>query len=292
MQTDGRSPQARVNGKFCGNQGNTRAVSRELPFRNPLLPGVRLMRYFVPDIKLLPKIGEPSPISVSKEQLGGVPFGLPRERWPKCRECGKSQSLLAQFEHHPFRIDLGRGGRMLYVFECAHDPGMCATWEPFSGANACIVVEPDAFTGEPTAVPGDTPPVHRGVVIAGWVSREDTLSQSDANAFLNEQAFLELAPEKWRQATYSTRLGGVPCWLQSADEAPRPDWLFIGQLDNTYSFLTAPAAGHDWISIDKERFEGRTHYAQGPNFGDGGIAYLFTRHNEVSPEVCMLWQCL
>jgi hypothetical protein len=49
------------------------------------------------------------------DQFGGLPWGLAPELWPKCSECGKSQSLLAQLIHDPTRLDLGRDGRVLHA---------------------------------------------------------------------------------------------------------------------------------------------------------------------------------
>ena len=71
----------------------------------------------------------------------------------------------------------------------------------------------------------------------------------------------------------------------------RTDWQFAGQLDSTHSFLRPPKLRHAWISEDCERFEGRTHFGEGPNFGDGGIAYLFLRQAAGMPRGCLLWQC-
>jgi hypothetical protein len=264
------------------------------------------VRYFVPDIRvpsaatnqspksgLLNRIfGRIKPVlpeSRTMERLGGVPWGLDAGRWPKCSECGKSQSLLAQLEHHQDRLDLGREGRVLFVFQCAHDPGMCATWEAFSGANACFVVEPEQLEPTPTAVPADAPPADREVHIAGWIGRDDGVPPDRAGAFLAEQSFLELPEDVLANVTWSTRLGGVPRWMQSADEAPRPDWRFIGQLDGIYSFLSPPKPCPSWVSADRENWEGRTHVARGPNFG-GGLAYLFLKDEGGRPEGCMFWQ--
>src|SRR4051812_31638522 len=113
------------------------------------------MKYFVPDIRLIdvPVADEPPPPgwigrllgkraepvatvrspegARAPERLGGVPWGLPARLWPRCSQCGKSLSLLAQFDHHSERLDLGRPGRRLFVFHCAHKPGSCGTGEAF-----------------------------------------------------------------------------------------------------------------------------------------------------------------
>jgi hypothetical protein len=112
-----------------------------------------------------------------------------------------------------------------------------------------------------------------------------------ASHFFCWEKLSQLPEEVIDRATWSTRLGGVPCWIQSPDEAPKDSWRFIGQLDSTYSFLFAPTIRVDGITEDAEHYEGRSHYCLGPNFGDGGIAYLFIRNVAATPEGWFFWQC-
>jgi hypothetical protein len=168
---------------------------------------------------------------------------------------------------------------------------MCATWEATSGANSCLVVEPEELGQGETPLPGDNPQIENCVVINAWIEGDDGITPENAARYFTEADYLQLTDEMIRQATMSTRLGSVPTWIQSADEAPRPDWDFLGQLDSTYSFYRPPASELSWISSDPECWEGRTHVAQGPNFGDGGIAYLFARRGEQLPQVILFWQC-
>ena len=238
------------------------------------------MQNFIPVLQLAE---ESSPQVAPRDKLGGLPWGLRPEMWPLCRECGKSQSLLAQFVHDAVRLDLGRPGRMLNVFQCNHDPGMCSTWEGGSGANACFVVEPEDLIAGLTAQPADSPSIELEAYISDWERRDDDISPEelpDAPPMLPKH-----------QPTTSTRLGGIPFWIQNPDEAPKGGWRFLGQLDSTYSFIRAPAMAHPEVRPDSENWEGRSHYAQGPNFGDGGIAYLFLRHEEPLSQGWFFWQC-
>lgn len=91
--------------------------------------------------------------------------------------------------------------------------------------------------------------------------------------------------------TMSTKLGGVPHFIQSPDEAPKDGWCFVGQSDSTYSFLLAPTISVPGVVDDPAHWEGRSHYGRGPNFGDGGIAYLFLRDASPIPEGWFFWQC-
>jgi len=246
------------------------------------------MKYFVPDIQVL----KDSDIeSGFVEKLGGRPWGLEPSRWPLCKECGKSQSFIAQFAHHPTRIDLGRDKRMLFVFQCNHDPGMCSTWEGDSGSNACFVLEPEELKNNVCSLPSDDPILEREVYIVDWVERDDGVSSSDAASFYDDDKLFSLPVSTANAVTTSTRLGSVPFWIQSPSEAPS-GWDFIGQIDSTLSFLQASKYAEEWVRKDPECWEGRTHYAEGPNFGDGGIAYLFLKSETHSPpRGWVFWQC-
>ena len=182
---------------------------------------------------------------------------------------------------------------MLFVFQCAHDPGMCAAWECNSGANACFVCEPEDLTEGLTAVPSAVNPEDHEVRVIGWERRIDTVSRDLVSAFFDESRYFELPDAVRRSITFSTRVGGVPQWLQSPAEAPnsRDGWKFTAQLDSTYSFLQAPTVPVDWISTDGESYEGLTHVAAGTDFGDGGIAYVFLRDTGGLPEGVVFWQC-
>ena len=247
------------------------------------------MRFFVPVPRLSTEL---PPQSGPEDKLGGLPWGLPPNLWPTCRECGKSQSLLAQLLHHPTRLDLGREGRMLSVFQCNHDPGMCATWEREAGANACLITEPEDMLDGPAGLPQDSPSIEQEARIVGWSERDDGIAEQSVQQFYDANVFFEIPEDEAAKPTWSTRLGGVPRWLQSPDEAPADDWTFVGQLDSTYSFFQAPASpGKSGVVVDVDQWEGRTHYCEGPNFGDGGIAYIFTRNSSTKPEGVLFWQC-
>jgi hypothetical protein len=246
------------------------------------------VRYFVPDIRLMEEGG---PQVGFEEKLGGLPWGLQASHWPHCKDCGKAQSLLAQFVHAPPRLDLGREGRILSVFQCNHDPGMCSSWEGGSGANACLIFEPEDLIDGPTPLPASAPPIDREVRIVNWIAREDEVNESSASKYYSDQEYFALGKEGWQMPASGTRLGSVPCWIQSPDEAPKDGWRFVGQLDSTYSFYNAPAENVPGVWKDPSHWEGRSHGCEGPNLGDGGIAYLFLKENEGRPEGWFFWQC-
>lgn len=248
------------------------------------------MRYFVPDLRLA---AERRPKSGPVEKFGGLPWGLAPESWPKCTACGKSQSLIAQFRHALERLDLGRDGRIVYVFQCNHNPGSCDTWKGGSGANACFVVEPENITGRRTPRPKDAPPVENEAYIVGWIERDDGVPESVAPDFFRERAYYKLPDDLISLIPSNSKLGSVPCWLQSPGESPplADGWRFVGQIEGTLSFLTPPSAPSKWVFPDPRQSGGRTHYGEGPNFGDGGIAYLFIKPAEPTPVGWFFWQC-
>jgi hypothetical protein len=246
------------------------------------------LKFFVPDIVVKDDYAAPETKLV--EKLGGRPHGLKASDWPECQECGKSLSLLAQLAHSPDRLDLGGEGRTLFAFYCNHDPGMCDTWDHSSGANTCLVVEQHDLITQQSEMPTDAPPEDQEVFIAGWVEKNDTLDERLIGDFLDEDKYFDVSDELNEKVTWSTRLAGVPRWVQGADEHPSPGWEFLGQLDGNYSFLRPPSSPETWVEEDEHRFEGRTHVASGPNFAGTGVAYLFIRRTKNKPDVKLLWQ--
>ncbi|MGM9485871.1 hypothetical protein [Ideonella sp. YS5] len=168
---------------------------------------------------------------------------------------------------------------------------MCSTWEGGSGANACFVTEPEDLIAEFSVLPNDSPVVEREARIVEWLERDDEIAEDQAGLFFSSTEFFELPESEAAKPTWSTRLGSVPRWIQSPDEAPTEGWAFFGQLDSTYSFLSAPKSSTPGVVEDAEKFEGRSHYCEGPNLGDGGIAYLFLRKTKETPEGWFFWQC-
>ena len=70
------------------------------------------MRSFLPTFQIATLAGEQTCL---RSKLGGVPWGLPVERWPVC--CGQPQKLLAQLCHQPPMLDLGAPGAVLHLFQ-------------------------------------------------------------------------------------------------------------------------------------------------------------------------------
>jgi hypothetical protein len=265
------------------------------------------MRYHVPRLALgvlLP------PQTSLQDTFGGSPFGLPPHRWPFCRECHAPMALIAQLGHHPERLDLGREGRVLFVFQCGN-AGECETWSAKSGANAALVLEPDELLDGPTPVP-DGAPRETEVRVLGWRTGEDLVAPAQAHAFLPGSADRDV-PEDVRESVASgTRLGSVPLWIQSPDEAPRTPWRFVAQLDSLHTFEGQPPPADEGGFTVTRKVEGRYvhevparprpgappgvsvdgdgYSCNAANYGDAGIGYVFVRSDGARPEALFFWQ--
>lgn len=273
------------------------------------------MKYWVPDLKLATQL--PPQVQL-EEKLGGLPWGLPESHWPHCRSCGKPQSLLAQFIHYLPRLDLGGQGRVLFVFQCNHDPGQCPTWEGGGGSNACLIVEGDALTDRLATPPGPDVEIETEARVQRWLERDDGIPEELGRSFFNDEDFSSLPDEVIDRVATGTRLGGVPSWVQSADEGPGHEWRFVAQLDSVYSFYSPvpdpdhigspvgrrvdgeylydnPAAvkhgAPSWAFVDDGNHEGRIWTTDGPDFGDVGIGYVFVKPTSTPPEGWFFWQC-
>ena len=166
------------------------------------------MKYFVPTV-LVPEDIDPGFASV--ERLGGQPWGLAQHAWPICSYHRKPQSLLAQFAHHPDRLNLGGEGRMLFVFQCNNDPGMCDTWIAHSGCNACFVLLPHELIGTPADTACQAPePADGAVVITSWQEYDDGIPDTLVPLFLNQDEYMAIPILFCTTCTASRDLAAFP----------------------------------------------------------------------------------
>ncbi|MCI0685401.1 MAG: hypothetical protein L0Y71_25150 [Gemmataceae bacterium] len=233
------------------------------------------MKYFEPE--LTPDDDLPAQSSL-QDQFGGLPWGLPPERWPLCASCGGPQSLLAQLRHHRERLDLGNEGRVLFVFACNDDSSRCPTRDRNSGASCCLVAEQGELAQGCTLPPlaqafpqrrldrwlGEQ--VHPAWRVVRWYEREDGIPESYPGSFGLNPDVPDGYDEKeyegyWSEVSQQTRLGGVPFWIQRPE--PPPESRFVGQIDSNCCQA----------------------------FGDNGIGYIFLSGPASAPRGWFLWQC-
>jgi hypothetical protein len=218
------------------------------------------MEYFLPDIDIH------APAEATYEKLGGLPVGLPAEKWPVCGCCGELMHFVGQFRHEPSRLSLGRAGRILYVFQCS-DTGGCS-WNDTAEATVGFVLEPEDVLPSVTDAPAEAP--------------EPLM-----------EAFGGFAEDVRHSVSYATKMGSVPGWLQSSGESPA-GYRFLGQITEHYDFYRAPDESlqlEHWQTRAKADSE-RTYEIEVYNFGAGGIAYLFCEDSETDvPKIHCFWQC-
>ncbi|MEM6713496.1 MAG: hypothetical protein AAF622_00330 [Cyanobacteria bacterium P01_C01_bin.147] len=251
------------------------------------------MKYYVPQFKLS---FDMPPQTKPEDKVGGLPWGLSAERYPICRDCGKSQSLLLQLIHHPERLDLERPGRNLFIFQCNHDPGGCATWDSDSGANACFILEPEELTGQMAPMPTDNPWLEIEARVVDWIEGDDGIlaEQVLPNRTLGDYEYdkfndLLLKSNRYYQGL---RLGSIPFWVQ-IPEIPLPNWKFAGEMGEAYTLAEEPSpegktSPKDRVGHIHQLPDGKWGFT-GPNLGTGN-GYLFVRLQE-KPEGCFFWQC-
>jgi len=212
------------------------------------------MKFYVPELALA--ILSPPQIQAT-DKFGGLPWGMPVAKWPRCAHCKNSMALIAQLFHHEQRLDLGATGRCLFVFMCSTPLSECSdTFDPEFGANASFVLEP-AELGTGLAWPPDAqqswpvwavqscghlrPGGYGGKVwinvearVTTWREMEDGVDPAHADAFSDPERYGDLSHETRRRAYQKTKVGGAPCWLQ---EPPGlRGWAFCAQFESAMEF--------------------------------------------------------
>jgi hypothetical protein len=172
------------------------------------------------------------------DKLGGAPWGLPAERWPRCGMCDGWLSLVAQFAHHHERLDLGRAGRALFIFWCDNSPGTCDAFSVEAGGNACVIVEPEDLSTGPTVTLTPARSVDRRseVLITAWSVDDDGIPDERLGEFLDDARASALPEAILARADDDTRIGGAPCPFVSATDLPAPPFRFALQIGEGHTF--------------------------------------------------------
>ncbi|MCH5583649.1 DUF1963 domain-containing protein [Shimazuella sp. AN120528] len=218
-------------------------------------------------------------------KFGGLPVGLPIEKWPVCKECEGPMTFLFQMKHHPTRLPLGKEGRVLYLFQCESEEG-CSTWDAEDGCNKVLILEQEEWNNNPiTELPDEDTLMLPDLAVTAWETKEET------------------GQENW------THFGGTPIWIQS-DEEVGENYQFAVQLDNGFRVKATDLSelpigetseyegkksyqlqvGEDefvWIS----ELGSNEYYCPFANFGDSGSGYVFINADSKSPSGKFIWQC-
>lgn len=207
----------------------------------------------------MPQLLIEEPNATDDVTVGGTPLAPTGTQWPICKTCRGPMQFLAQ-------LPLNNGGlasdklrsKVLLVFQCQNDPGMCDEWDANAGGNAALLVsslerQPVTPPPGPTLLPSESR--------AKLVPYDDSLSKETA-----DDAYCA-SVDASNSATLG-KVGGRPLWLQG-DETP------ICECGTKMSFvLQLEARGGGGI-----------------NFGDAGAGYAFVCES-CANSAKFLWQCL
>jgi hypothetical protein len=246
------------------------------------------MRYFVPELALGVAL---APQTAYQDKFGGLPWGLPPERWPICAKCGKPQTFLAQLRHDTERLDLGAEGRCVLVFQCASKPGTCDTWKAGSGANAVLFLDAGDMVAGLTSPPAPDVWEENEVRVVFWGAHDDGIPAERYSFFFEEPDYLTLDDQTMallRLPYSSTKIGSVPSFVQSASEAPAHPFRFVAQFDAFHE--VRGEAPSKWRLASRTP-DGSGFYIAAANYGDMGTGYLFIDTSQETPAGLFFWQC-
>ncbi len=279
------------------------------------------MLSFLPSFQIVTLAGEQICL---RSKLGGVPWGLPADRWPVC--CGHPQKLLAQLCHEPPMLDLGTPGAVLHLFQCLE----CLDISDAGNEGAAFVLDRSQLGDGLVRVPGDDAELDMGgpligeFWLTGWQEEDDGIPPPRLPEFFDERAYWALQDEfpnvDWYDEQGRTRFGGGPRWTGNGPQLfPPSPYEFCCQLDN-FLTLAGPAPAPDAVGCTVAEYDlasgkpafshlqparerrrpnapwrlvhergGTRHRAEYTNFGSDGTAYVFIDRTQAPPVVRWLW---
>lgn len=235
-------------------------------------------------------ITPPSDSPPTASHFGGVPFGLPTERWPVCAVCDVAMTPLLRLEPGPWLPRIP-DDHVVLVFKCEGEDG-CDFWEAEEGANACLLVPRADLATNPLPVPpavadGDTPLLPQ-VWVGSWEPSDDGLTAEQAEAVDDPSQYWDL-PEEVRaphgfESVRLTKAGGAPYWTGNGpDDDPRRPRRLLFQIDNWITIAASPDALEDYVADYDYAYVGQGSVLSAANFMSDGIAYLF----DVTPQAAL-----
>lgn len=182
------------------------------------------------------------PQTALRAKLGGLPWGLPHDLWPRCAGCGQSMHLLAQLPADTPCLS-GAPDAVLHVFACRwmdacdnyqRNPGHDAVfWVPLDQMGDALT--PFPWQAEDDVLPDSLakrlpPPTHhndaltqsraRCVAAEVWITDfetfDDGVPDDMAFAFYDDTLFFAMddneANPKGFDSAFETKIGGAPYW--------------------------------------------------------------------------------
>lgn len=196
--------------------------------------------------------------AVPDATVGGTPLAPANTPWPVCSTCRAHMQFLSQLPMREVREDLIHlEDKVLLLFQCQSQPGLCDEWDPESGGNAALLVS--SLARVPLEIPQGATLLPAESRI-GFVPYDDSACEETPDD--SYCAEVDAADSK-----IIGKAGGVPLWIQG-DETPHcscgEPMVFVAQLE---------ASGGGGI-----------------NFGDAGAGYAFVCASCHS-SAKFLWQC-
>lgn len=269
------------------------------------------MRFYLPKFEIATL--QP-PQKKFRSKFGGLPWGLPVDRWSLCQECGKPMSLLAQLSHDPPALDFGGPDHVLHLFQCQE----CFGYDAGEGNDAVFVPVKDLGRGlsEPPA-PLDL--LVGELWIKGWTKQDDGLDPALYKQIFDQKKWIQLPEdvvESMFESRWRTKMGGLPYWTGNGPlHKPRRGYEFLFQLDDAIQFegkLPSPDEVGGMVIVDKPA--GKQDYRQPKpqdkkrnapwhlqsaqrgsfvasitNLGTDGTAYVFINRQSKPPKVYWFW---
>lgn len=269
------------------------------------------MKFYVPKFQIATL--QP-PQTRFRSKFGGLPWGLPLERWCYCQTCGKPMSLLAQLRHDPPALYLGNPDQVLHLFQCQE----CFGYEPQKGNDAILV--PFQELGKGLTEPQPPLELLAGELwIDGWEEKDDYLDPALAKKIFDQDKWMEL-PEATLQSMFEahwrTKMGGLPYWTGNGPQhRPRRGYEFLCQLDTLIEFpgkppkpdkiggmvvVTEPGGKQEYRQPNPNKKKRNAPWyvdwsEKGKfcvtitNLGTDGTAYVFINRRSDPPRVYWLW---
>lgn len=210
-------------------------------------------------------------------RTGGTPLAPAGTAWPHCATCDGPMQFLAQIVLDDLDRPADRGdgrdgqdaqdgqdGRVMAIFMCQNEPGMCDEWSPTAGGNRALLFPAEGLAPMSAPAPGGN---DEEVLRLGAVNAVTLVSSPAADYGSAREEWAGRSGNEPRNVL--GQLGGQPDWLQG-DETP-----------------PCPACTHPMDLV--AQFEEGPDHSTAMNFGGGGTAFAFT----CAPcaEAAFLWQC-